>query len=44
MQPNPVVWFEIYVSDLQRARNFYETLFDRDTLVITFRRGGFQER
>lgn len=27
MQPNPVVWFEIYVHDLQRAKRFYETVF-----------------
>ncbi len=25
---NPVVWFEIYVDDLQRARKFYEKVFD----------------
>jgi uncharacterized protein len=25
---NPVVWFEIYVDDLERARKFYETVFD----------------
>ena len=25
---NPVVWFEIYVDDLTRARKFYETVFD----------------
>jgi len=25
---NPVVWFEIYVNDLQRARTFYETVFN----------------
>ena len=24
---NPVVWFEIYVNDLQRAKKFYETVF-----------------
>lgn len=24
---NPVVWFEIYVNDLQRARKFYEKVF-----------------
>lgn len=24
---NPVVWFEIYVDDLSRARKFYETVF-----------------
>lgn len=27
MQPNPVVWFEIYVQDLQRAKRFYEAVF-----------------
>jgi uncharacterized protein len=25
---NPVTWFEIYVDDLERARKFYETVFD----------------
>lgn len=25
---NPVVWFEIYVDDIQRARKFYETILD----------------
>ena len=24
---NPVIWFEIYVSDMQRARRFYEAVF-----------------
>ena len=24
---NPVVWFEIYTDDLQRAKKFYETVF-----------------
>jgi uncharacterized protein len=24
---NPVVWFEIYVQDMQRAKAFYETVF-----------------
>jgi predicted enzyme related to lactoylglutathione lyase len=24
MQKNPVVWFEIYVQDMQRAKAFYE--------------------
>ena len=24
MQRNPVGWFEIYVQDMQRAKNFYE--------------------
>lgn len=28
MKPeNPVVWFEIYVNDMNRARNFYEKVF-----------------
>jgi predicted enzyme related to lactoylglutathione lyase len=26
MNPNPVVWFEIYVADMARARRFYETV------------------
>lgn len=26
MDHNPVVWFEIYVSDLQRAKAFYEAV------------------
>lgn len=26
--PNPVVWFEIYVEDMSRARAFYEKVFD----------------
>jgi predicted enzyme related to lactoylglutathione lyase len=25
---NPVGWFEIYVTDMDRARKFYETVFD----------------
>ena len=27
MQPNPVVWFEIYVTDMARAKAFYEAVF-----------------
>lgn len=27
MKANPVIWFEIYVNDLQRAKKFYETVF-----------------
>lgn len=27
MESNPVVWFEIYVQDMQRARKFYESVF-----------------
>lgn len=25
---NPVIWFEIYVEDMDRAAKFYETVFD----------------
>lgn len=25
---NPIRWFEIYVSDMKRAREFYESLFN----------------
>lgn len=27
MANNPVVWFEIYVQDMERARRFYESVF-----------------
>ena len=27
MNPNPVVWFEIYVQDMARAQKFYEAVF-----------------
>jgi uncharacterized protein len=27
--PNPVGWFEIHVQDLERAKSFYEAVFDR---------------
>ncbi|MDP3136083.1 MAG: VOC family protein [Burkholderiaceae bacterium] len=29
MQTNPVIWFEIYVQDMARAKAFYETLLQR---------------
>ncbi len=28
MERNPVGWFEIYVQDMERAKGFYETVFD----------------
>lgn len=28
MKGNPVGWFEIYVQDIERARRFYESVFD----------------
>lgn len=27
MKSNPVVWFEVYVDDMSRAKKFYETVF-----------------
>jgi hypothetical protein len=27
MKNNPVGWFEIYVQDLDRAKNFYQSVF-----------------
>lgn len=28
MMVKPVVWFEIYVQDMQRAKKFFETVFN----------------
>ena len=28
MNKNPVGWFEIYVQDMERAKTFYEAVFD----------------
>lgn len=28
MERNPVGWFEIYVQDMERARRFYESVFE----------------
>jgi predicted enzyme related to lactoylglutathione lyase len=28
MKKNPVGWFEIYVQDMDRAKKFYETVFE----------------
>jgi predicted enzyme related to lactoylglutathione lyase len=30
MQQNSVVWFEIYVSDMKRAKQFYSTVFQQE--------------
>jgi uncharacterized protein len=27
MKPNPIIWCEIYVQDMERAKSFYETVF-----------------
>jgi predicted enzyme related to lactoylglutathione lyase len=32
MKPNPVAWFEIYVQDMERAKTFYEAVF-QETLA-----------
>ena len=29
MKNNPVNWFEIYVQDMERAKKFYESVFQR---------------
>lgn len=29
MASNPVIWFEIYVQEMARARKFYEAVFQR---------------
>ena len=31
---NPVVWFEIYVNDLIRAKSFYEKIFDLELFEL----------
>ncbi len=28
MKPNPIIWFEIYVQDMDRAKLFYESVFE----------------
>lgn len=43
MNPNPVVWFEIYVQDMARARKFYETVFQCTLESMTGPEGGAVE-
>lgn len=31
---NPVVWFEIYVSDMDRSKKFYQTLIGSDLIPM----------
>ncbi len=38
---NPVAWFEIYVSDMARAKSFYERVFER-TLTPEITDGSFE--
>jgi len=35
MKGNPVNWFEIYVKDLERAKKFYETVFETELQKLT---------
>ena len=35
MTGNPVGWFEIYVQDIERAKNFYESLFETNLHKLT---------
>lgn len=32
--PNAVVWFEIYVADMDRAKAFYEAVFGRELMSL----------
>lgn len=34
VKTNPVVWFEIYVNDIARARKFYEMVLDKKLVDI----------
>jgi predicted enzyme related to lactoylglutathione lyase len=42
MTKNAVGWFEIYVNDIARARDFYETVFGLRLTRIAGEDGGFQ--
>jgi len=42
MNTNAVGWFEIYVNDIARARDFYETVFDVRLTRIAGEDAGFQ--
>lgn len=32
---NPIVWFEVYVSDMERSKNFYQTLIGSDLVGMS---------
>lgn len=36
MKHNMIVWFEIPVSDMERAKKFYETVFKIDINIVDF--------
>ena len=40
MNPNAVVWFEIYVQDMARARTFYEAVLQRQLEPLPAPEGG----
>lgn len=40
---NPVVWFEIYVDDMARARRFYEAMLQQVLAPLTAPEGGASE-
>ncbi len=37
MKTNPVNWFEIPVNDMERARKFYESVFDVELSMLSMR-------
>jgi predicted enzyme related to lactoylglutathione lyase len=43
MQNNPVVWFEIYVTDMQRAKTFYEKVLGIELEKLESPAPGMQE-
>lgn len=43
MKPNPIVWFEIYVQDMARARKFYESVFQCKLEPMSAPEGGAAE-
>lgn len=40
MKNNPGVWFEIYVSDMTRAKKFYESVFQTELKPLSDPTGG----
>jgi predicted enzyme related to lactoylglutathione lyase len=40
MKSNPIIWCKIYVQDMERAKRFYETIFQAIfTLAKEYRNG-----
>ena len=42
MKPNPIVWFEIYVKDMTRAKRFYESVFQTKLTKLESPIGGLE--